>query len=309
MASISKKISETDYERIGDTQGLVIPRDRLPDWDSGEINVPANNTSNIMTHGLNTALSELDITISLRRAADGAWFTVRDQFTSGRSSTNSYGFVLFNNGTDSFNFRVAAHGLEVLDSSGVQQQGGIDKLRIKVWKKTERLIYIGGPKGLRETWARFKLNDADILGSGGGVTFSNFTILQKEGPGAQYLPAIGQVFRFTAPYKGKLDVMVPMFCIDVIPDHYGAMSLVNQFTFGSPSQMRKWNPDRKTDQYSSFPGYDVWGILNAGDPFIYTMFSGYDFRIEWQRWGYNSADDVRFGWWELYFHELVDVDL
>jgi hypothetical protein len=49
--------------------------------------------------------------------------------------------------------------------------------------------------------------------------------------------------------------------------------------------------------------------LNAGGAFTYTMFSGYDFRIEWQRWGYNSADDVRFGWWELYFKELADVDL
>jgi hypothetical protein len=159
----------------------------------------------------------------------------------------------------------------------------------------------------RETWARFKLNDVDIIGSGGGVTFSNFTILQKEGPGAQYLPAVGQVFRFTAPYKGKLDVMVPMFTIDSIPDHYAPNSMVHQFNFGSPVRMRKWFPDRKTDTYSSFPSYDVWGILNSGEPFTYVIFSGNDFRIEWQRWGYNSADSATYGWWELHFRELFDA--
>jgi hypothetical protein len=167
----------------------------------------------------------------------------------------------------------------------------------------------GGLIRLRETWCRFKLNDVDILGSGGGVTFSNFTILQKEGPGAQDLPAIGQAFRFTAPYKGKLDVLVPMFTIDVIPDHYGPSSCVHQFNFGSPVRMRKWFPDRAIGDYSSFPSYDVWGILNSGEQFSYSLFSGNDFRIEWQRWGYNSADSTTYGWWELHFKELADVDL
>jgi hypothetical protein len=159
----------------------------------------------------------------------------------------------------------------------------------------------------RETWARFKLNDVDIIGSGGGVTFSNFTILQKEGPGAQYLPDVGQVFRFTAPYKGKLDVMVPMFTIDAIPDHYGLNSMVHQFNFGSPVRLRKWFPDRETSQYSSWPSYNVWGILNNNEPFTYVVFSGYDFRVEWQRWGYNSADNASYGWWELHFRELFDA--
>jgi hypothetical protein len=73
--------------------------------------------------------------------------------------------------------------------------------------------------------------------------------------------------------------------------------------------MRKWFPDRTTEQYNSSPSRNVWGILNSGEPFTYTLFAGYDFRMEWQRWGYNSADNPNYGWWELYFKELADVDL
>jgi hypothetical protein len=295
---------ETDIPFAG-TDPIVVPRDRDPDWDSGII-TDVTSGSKSLTHNLNTAIANLDIVVMFRRTSDQTWQRFDSQLY--HVSGSNYGFSLGGINLNTIALFIADSGPIILTNSFATLAGAVDAFRVEIWKRTDRLIYLGGPQGLRETWCRFKLNDVDIIGSGGGVTFSNFTILQKEGPGAKYLSDVGAVLRFTAPYKGKLDVMTPMFTIDVIPGHYGDNSMVHQFNFGSPVRMRKWVPDRKIDAYTSFPSYDVWGILNEGEPFAYVVFSGTDFRIEWQRWGYNSADSPSYGWWEMYFRELTDVD-
>jgi hypothetical protein len=141
--TIKHRADGTFYEQ-GNTQGLLIPRDREPDYDSGVILNPVAGTNTYYAHGLNTPMENLDIHVLVRRAQDGAWQMFNNQIYLG--GTTSYGFSITTGDNNAIGFMIAAGGLTNIYNYNLNS-GNVDAYRILIWKKTERVPYIIANKG------------------------------------------------------------------------------------------------------------------------------------------------------------------
>jgi hypothetical protein len=144
MATISKKISETDYEEIGNTQGLLIPRDREPDFDSGII-TDVTSGSKELTHNLNTSMTNLDIVVMFRRTSDQSWQRFDSQLY--HVSGSNYGFAFGEINLNTMALFIADTGPIILTNAFATLASATDAFRVICWKRTERVPYIIANKG------------------------------------------------------------------------------------------------------------------------------------------------------------------
>jgi hypothetical protein len=141
MPTISKKISETDYEEIGNTQGLLIPRDREPDFDSGII-TDVTSGSKELTHNLNTSITNLDIVVMFRRTSDQSWQRFDSQLY--HVSGSNYGFAFGEINLNTIALFITDAGPIILTNAFATLAGATDAFRVICWKRTERIQLING---------------------------------------------------------------------------------------------------------------------------------------------------------------------